>query len=287
MEVRAEIIKERHEQVQEEKLKRRKKNLKEILRKKRMIHAHQIEEAFSKKANPQEDKEVKKEETDVKGLNSYTSTRTKFKWRSNKKCWYSGSSYYFKKYCPTIRYFHCQRLGHMKAQCFMKKMKDILQWIGKTIKTKEERKRQKKKKKEKRKKILDQYKLQAKQTKFIKQNEKWILEWEGDAIGDFISPGTPKTMEEVSKDTFLWDPVDVLTKKKIPLQKFPIIDGFGNICGCNGIVYEKKAFVEHLKDNHRGYIPPLSQINQPPWIIWVAFYDDNMESLFCQTLNLT
>ena len=40
----------------------------------------------------------------------------------------------------------------MKAQCFMKQIKQILQWMGKTIKKKEEKKKIKRKKKEERKK---------------------------------------------------------------------------------------------------------------------------------------
>ena len=84
----------------------------------------------------------------------------------------------------------------MKAQSFMKQIKQILQWMGKTIKKKEEKKKIKRKKKEERKKMLEIQKLRAKQIEFIKQEEKWILKWNGAPIGDFIGPGTPNLLKE-------------------------------------------------------------------------------------------
>ena len=275
MEDRAEVQKEKLYQIEEDKLKRRKKEVQKIILNKR-IHAQQNEETLQKKVETQEVIEVEMEETEVKGFSSCTMQRTRTKWKCRKKCWYCGSSYHFKKNCPKIRYFQCHRLGHMKAQCFMKKINKILEWMGKTIKEKEVKKKQRKEKKEKRRKMIENLKLRAKQTEFVKQGEKWILMWKGDAIGDFIGPGTPITTEELRKDTFRWDPVDVLTKKKIPLQKMPLIDGFASVCGCNGVDYSRIAFKEHVKDAHRGYIPPLSQINQPPWNVWLYFYDNDI-----------
>ena len=113
----------------------------------------------------------------------------------------------------------------------MKKINKILEWMGKTIKEKEVKKNKGKKRIKKRREMIENVKIRAKQTEFVKQGEKWILMWKGDAIGDFIGPGTPITTEELRKDTFRWDLVDVLTKKKIPLQKMPLIDGFANVCG--------------------------------------------------------
>ena len=131
--------------------------------------------------------------------------------------------------------------------------------------------------------MLEIQKLRAKQIEFIKQEEKWILKWNGAPIGDFIGPGTPKLTEGIREDTFRWEPVDVIPKKKIPFYKIPLIDGFANICGFNWLDYSRNAFIDHIKNAHRGYIPPLSQISRPPWIIWVVFYDDDTEFLFCQT----
>ena len=86
----------------------------------------------------------------------------------------------------------------------MKQIKDILEWMEKTIKTKEEKKKQKKKQKEKRKPRLELLKLRAQLSKFIKQKEKLIQEWEEDQIVDYIGNFTPKSIEDASKDSFLW-----------------------------------------------------------------------------------
>ena len=171
----------------------------------------------------------------------------------------------------------------MKAQCFMKQIKQIPQWMGKTIKKKEGKKKIKRKKKEERKEMLENQKLRAKQIEYIKQEEKWILQWNEAPIGNFIEPGTPKLTEGLREDTFQWEPVDVVPKKKIPFYKIQLIDGFGNIYGCNRLDYSRKALIDHIKIAHRGYIPSLNQIYQPPWIIWVVFYDDDTEFLFCQS----
>ena len=148
MEDRAEIQKEKLYQIQEDKLKRRKKEVQKIILNKR-IHAQQNEETLPKKVETQEVIEVEMEETEVKGFSSCTMQRTRTKWKCRKKCWYCGSSYHFKKHCPKIRCFQCHRLGHMKAQCFMKKINKILEWMGKTIKEKEVKKNKGKKRKRK------------------------------------------------------------------------------------------------------------------------------------------
>ena len=59
-------------QFQEEKLKYRNQKVQEIIQRKRKIHAHKYEEAFSEQAEPQEDIEVEIEGTDAKGLISDT-----------------------------------------------------------------------------------------------------------------------------------------------------------------------------------------------------------------------
>ncbi len=43
------------------------------------------------------------------------------------------------------------------------------------------------------------------------------------------------------------------------------------VVGCNGVDYSWIAFKEHVKDAHRGYIPPLSQINQPHGMFGFTF----------------
>ena len=46
---------------------------------------------------------------------------------------------------------------------------------------------------------------------------------------------------------------------------------------------DDKSFRSHIKDEHGGYIPPLSQLNQPPWEAWVYYYDDDVELLYCRS----
>lgn len=145
------------------------------------------------------------------------------------------------------------------------------------------REKENQKKKERKKGDAGNRELRAKQIEFIKQDEKWILQWNGTPFDDFIGPGTPKLTEGIREGTFRLEPVDVVPKKKIQFYKIPLIDGFGNICECNGLYYSKKVFIGHIKSAHRRYIPPLSQINRPRQIIWVVFYDDDTELLFCQT----
>ena len=109
------------------------------------------------------------------------------------------------------------------------------------------------------------------------------MEWKGTAIGDYIGPSTPLNTNEMRKDTFRWEPIDVLLKKKTALQKFPLINGFSNVCGCSSKEIGSKAFAEHIKSEHKGYIPPNSQLNRPPWIGWVVFEDDETELLVCRS----
>lgn len=110
------------------------------------------------------------------------------------------------------------------------------------------------------------------------------MEWKGTAIGDYIGPSTPLNTNEMRKDTFRWEPIDVLIKKRTALQKIPIISGFSNVCGCTQVDdVDSKWFIEHIKKEHNGYIPPLSQINKPPWVGWVIFDSDETELLFCRS----
>ena len=177
MEDRAEIYKEMKSQIQEDRIKRKKEKIKQIIREKRMIQAQQIQPTISEKEKAQEVVEVKMEEAEEKGFKSCT--KTKKKWRSRKKCWCCGSSHHFKKHCPKIRCFSCHRLGHMKAQCFMKQIKQILQWMGKTIKKKEEKKKIKRKKKIERKEKLEIQKLPEKTNRFhhTRREKDTKMEW--------------------------------------------------------------------------------------------------------------
>ena len=41
-----------------------------------------------------------------------------------------------------------------------------------------------------------------------------------------------------------------------------------------------RDFIGHCLDHHRGLPPKDSQLNKPPWMDWVQYYDDEiMEQL--------
>ena len=75
MEDRAEIYKEMKSQIQEDRIKRKKEKIKQIIREKRMIQAQQIEPSISEKEKAQEVVEVKMEEAEEKGFKSCTKTK--------------------------------------------------------------------------------------------------------------------------------------------------------------------------------------------------------------------
>ena len=49
-----------------------------------------------------------------------------------------------------------------------------------------------------------------------------------------------------------------MLKKKRALQKFSLINGFSNVCGCSSEEIGSKSFAEHIKNEHKGYIPANS-----------------------------
>ena len=119
------------------------------------------------------------------------------------------------------------------------------------------------KEKEETTKKRDDRNIKAKvlQSEYVQDGEKWKLKWKDEIIGDYIDPGQPKPFDKYKQDTFRWEPVNVLLKKKKYLSKFHLIEGFANCCSCSGYDLYDKSFRAHIKDKHGGYIPPLSQLN--------------------------
>ena len=198
---------------------------------KRKVDTHQDELNNSKNVQIQEEIEVEKEEVEKKRIMFLTKHHNNKYRRSKKKCWCCKSTQHFKKNCPKLKCFYCKKRGHLKAHCFQKQIFELLKKMGMMIKKKEEKKKEKKRKKEEKKKIIEIHKLRAQQSEFRKIEDKWILEWKGTAIGDYIGPSTPLNTNEMRKDTFRWEPIDVLIKKRTALQKIPITRGFSNVCG--------------------------------------------------------
>ena len=71
---------------------------------------------------------------------------------------------------------------------------------------------------------LEDYELKKDSLQYTIE-DKWILKWKGTAIGDYIGPSTPLNTNEMRKDTFRWEPIDVLLKKKTAFQKISLING--------------------------------------------------------------
>ena len=85
----------------------------------------------------------------------------------------------------------------MKQQCHLRKIDKVLSLIEKQ----EEQKIKKKKRKQKRKKIkmeqVDIYKYRLKESKFIKREDKYLLNYQGESIGIFTEPYIPPDLEQM------------------------------------------------------------------------------------------
>lgn len=140
----SELFKEMHDQTNKNKIKKGKEEIRKFLWMKRMNNAHKDESIFSQEIMIQEEKEDIKEEAVLNGKMPLTK-HYMYKRVSKKKCWYCKLSNHLRKYCPMIRYFHCQRLEHMKVQCFMYKINKIMKQLKMTIEKKKKRKIEKEK----------------------------------------------------------------------------------------------------------------------------------------------
>ena len=77
----------------------------------------------------------------------------------------------------------------------------------------------------------------------------------------------------------------VTAKKETPLKDFTLYDGFSNWCSCGEIDLNPETFISHVKRHHHGAIPILSQLNRPFWFDWVIYPTEEIEQIFCTTLN--
>ena len=66
---------------------------------------------------------------------------------AGKKCWVCKSYYHLKMNCPKLHCFYCGKSGHIKANCWIKKMC----YIFSKLKEKEDQKDKRKEKKQKNK----------------------------------------------------------------------------------------------------------------------------------------
>ena len=259
---------------------RRKNRLNKILTEKRM-NAHHKDQAHQKGFIDLEEEE-KKEGEEEKGHMDLNKHYKKSKRKSRKKCWNCKSAYHFRDHCPYIRCFHCHRLGHVKANCFMYRIQKLLKALEKQEKRKQKRRNQKAQKQKEREEEIETIRKRARQSEFIKEQGKWRLKWQEMQIGTYIEPGTPILMEEVQKKTFKWQHIEVRIKHPTQIKKLHLKEGFPNQCAC-GTMLMKSSFIKHLYDKHKGVAPPDSLINMPPWIHCILFDTDEIELLYCRT----
>ena len=179
-----------HQRIQA-KLLRRKEKLQNIISKKRLSQTYQKEEPSQIKETLQEEIEVIHEEEEKMRIQNLSGYRNHTKRRSKKRCWNCKSKYHTKKHCPYIQCYYCKKYGHMKQQCHLRRIDKVLSLIEKQ----EDQKIKKKKRKQKRKKIkmeqVDIYKYRLKESNFIKKEEKYLLNYQGESIGIFTEHYIP------------------------------------------------------------------------------------------------
>ena len=163
-------------ELQNQILKIRKKKIEKQLINKRLRNAHHKNQPLQNEVMDLEGKE-EQEEAKIKGIPFLAKHFRKHKRKSKKRCWYCGDSSHFKRYCQKIQCFKCHRLGHMKADCFMKKIDYLPSELEKMYKRKEKRRISKASKQRNKRQMKEIYKLRAQQSEFIEDMGKWKLKW--------------------------------------------------------------------------------------------------------------
>ena len=104
----------------------------------RHLHA-KIEDQTYQNGYMDQEIEKKEEKLEQNGQLDLNQHYRRTKRVSRKKCWNCKSANYLRDHCPYIRCFHCHRLGHVKAHCFMKKIDKLLEVLEKENKKKEKK----------------------------------------------------------------------------------------------------------------------------------------------------
>ena len=90
-------------------------------------------------SNQEDNEDSKKEALDEKGIMDLCQHKNKIK-RNRSKSWICKSINHYKKQCPKIRCFYCNRMGHIKTNCYFKKIDFIFQRLIDGYKARKERK---------------------------------------------------------------------------------------------------------------------------------------------------
>ena len=99
-----------------------------------------------------------------------------------------------------------------------------------TRRTKDKKEKTKTKKEENNNGTRDIYKYRLKESKFIKKEDKYLLNYQGESIGTFIEPYIPPDLEQMKEIHINWKKVDIIVHNEQPIEKFTLLDDFLNSC---------------------------------------------------------
>lgn len=294
----------------EERIKRRKDKISQVLYTKRKIHQMQFQpfqDIIKKYPAPevlkdiqkgqiqdiQMEEEIQQEEIERKHYARVDQYHKKSKKRSKKRCWFCKSHNHLKANCPEIKCFYCGKRGHIKANCYKKKIDYIFARLKETYKKKdinEERKRRHKKRIKQRKlelKIIDfRAKYMSSKLEKSERGEKFFIYWKNIKLGEYTGNGLPqqaiKPLQEHQYEKRL---IFKLLRKETPLRNFTLYEGLSNFCGCGEIDLGPEVFKRHVKCHHKNIIPANSQLNRPFWYDLINFESVELEEKFGFTLS--
>ena len=103
------------------------------------------------------------------------------------------------------------------------------------IKDKKEKRKNGKKRKKIKMEQVDIYKYRLKESKFIKKEEKYLLNYQGESIGIFTEHYIPPDLEQMKARHINWKKVDIIVHDEQPIEKITLLDDFLNSCSCGKI----------------------------------------------------
>ena len=166
--------------------------------------------------------------------------------------------------CPKIHCFYCSKSGHMKVNCWIKKMCYIFSKLKEKEDQKDKRKGKKEKNKEKKKQRRKEFEIINNRVQYMvtylkkseKGKEKYFVKWKDVELGQYIGTNSPAQtisnfLEHKYEDKYLF----VLIKRNTLLDRFTLYNGLSNWCACDEIDLGKDIFCKHVKLKHNGMIP--------------------------------